>query len=101
MGPLDAIWHLLNFAAPAPSVAVLTWAGVWLFWRHRLQACACPLGLASLAWAVLAALLALVLGLVAFGHDGKMVTYWLVMAAVTGVLWWRHLRHLPAPGPSA
>ncbi|HSV44999.1 MAG TPA: hypothetical protein VLJ58_04325 [Ramlibacter sp.] len=75
MGPLDLLFHLLNFAAPALVVGLLlalcarlAWPGGGSVWTHA--------GLNALAGvAVLAA------GLWYFGRDGKMATY----AALVGV----------------
>ena len=36
MGPLDALWHLLNFFAPAAGVALFTTALAKLVWRREL-----------------------------------------------------------------
>jgi orotate phosphoribosyltransferase len=36
MGPLDAIWHTLNFFAPALVMAVLAASAAKLLWRHEL-----------------------------------------------------------------
>lgn len=37
MGPLDAIWHLLNFFLPAAGVAAITAALAKLVWRTALR----------------------------------------------------------------
>ena len=37
MGPLDAVWHLLNFFLPALGVGLIAAALVKLLWRHELQ----------------------------------------------------------------
>jgi hypothetical protein len=85
MGPLDAIWHLLNFLAPAMAVAWITTALAKLLWRRELAPASWRrLLLASSA----AALLALVAGLALFGRDGKMATYGALVAATALALWW-------------
>jgi len=86
MGPLDALWHLLNFAYPALAVGLLAAAGAKLLWRREL---------ATVPWlrlardAALAGLVVLAAGLVIFGHDGKMATYLAMVAACALTLWWR------------
>ncbi|MBN8488088.1 MAG: hypothetical protein J0M20_10250 [Burkholderiales bacterium] len=86
MGPLDALWHLLNFVAPALGVGLITTAlAKWLF-RRELSGAAWQ-GL--LLWSMGAGLVVLLAGLVAFGRDGRMATYGLLVAATALVLWWR------------
>ncbi len=86
VGPLDALWHLLNFAVPAVGVGMLSAAGAKLLWRREL---------AGRRWrvlardATLACMLVLAAGLVVFGHDGKMATYGAMVAACAVTLWWR------------
>ena len=85
MGPLDALWHLLNFVAPAVGVAVLASALAKLAWRRDLAAVSWP----RLAlWAALAGVVALVAGLLVFGRDGKMATYAALVVASALALWW-------------
>ena len=49
MGPIDALWHLLNFFAPAFGVGVLTALMAKLLWRRSLRSASLQrLG----AWAV-------------------------------------------------
>jgi len=85
MGPLDATWHLLNFIVPALGVGLLTAAAAKLLWRRELKA---------VRWQRLAAfassggLVALVAGLVAFGRDGTMATYGLLVLLSAVALWW-------------
>ena len=40
MGPLDALWHLLNLLAPAVGVGLLASAAAKLLWRRALKAVA-------------------------------------------------------------
>ncbi len=86
MGPLDALWHLLNFAYPAAGVGMIAAALAKLLWRRELGA---------VPWrrlardAVIACLVVLVAGLVYFGRDGKMATYLAMVAACAITLWWR------------
>jgi hypothetical protein len=46
-------------------------------------------------WSALAGTAVLVLGLLWFGHDGRMATYGLLVLSTTLILWWKGLRHLP------
>ena len=85
MGPLDALWHLLNFFAPAVGVALATAALAKLVWRRDLAG----VGLLRLwAWGSAAGGLALLAGLVIDGRDGRMATYGAVVAATALALWW-------------
>lgn len=85
MGPLDALWHLLNFFAPAVGVALATAMLAKLLWRRDLAA-------ASLwrlwAWGSAAGAVALVVGLLIGGRDGRMATYGALVAAIAVALWW-------------
>jgi hypothetical protein len=84
--PLDALWHLLNFAVPAFALGMLSAIGAKLLWRREL---------AATSWwrlardASLAALLVLVAGLMLTGHDGRMATYGVMVVASALTLWWR------------
>jgi hypothetical protein len=86
MGPLDALWHLLNFLAPAVGVGALASALAKLFWRRDLRG---TRWLALWAWCSAAGLVALVAGLVLSGHDGRMTTYAALVAAMALAIWWR------------
>ena len=85
MGPLNALWHLLNFVAPALGVALLAASLAKMAWRRdlaavswrRLVLCAAGVGV-----------LVLIAGLVVFGRDGKMVTYAALVVASAVALWW-------------
>jgi len=84
LGPIDAIWHLLNFFAPALGAGLLTAAFTKLLWRRELK----PVRWTRLAaWATAGCALVLVAGLIAFGHDGKMATY-AAMVGVCGLTLW-------------
>jgi hypothetical protein len=86
MGPLDALWHLLNFLLPAAGVAALAAAAAKLLWRRELK----PVPWFRLARdAALANLAVLVAGLVLTRHDGRIVTYGAMVLACALVLWWR------------
>ena len=85
MGPIDALWHLLNFFAPAFGVGVLTALVAKLLWRRSLKS-------ASLkrlsVWAITGSALALMAGLIVFGSDGKMPTYGAMVLACALSVWW-------------
>jgi hypothetical protein len=85
MGPLDALWHLANFFAPAFGVALITTALAKLVWRRELAGA----GWGRLfGWSLGAGALALISGLVAFGRDGRMTTYGVLVVVTALVLWW-------------
>ena len=85
MDPLDALWHLLNFWAPAVGVGALAAALSKLLWRREL---------AGVRWrrlalaGSLAAAVALLAGLVLSGRDGRMLTYAAMVAACALAQWW-------------
>jgi len=86
VGPLDALWHVLNLILPGIVLGMLSAAGAKLLWRREL---------AGVAWkrlardASLACVAVLVAGLVAFRHDGRMATYAAMVLACALMLWWR------------
>ena len=84
MGPLDAIWHALNFFAPALGVAVLAASAAKLVWRHELASVHWH---RLFLWSAIAGMAVLVAGLVAFGRDGKMITYGGLVVATAVALW--------------
>jgi hypothetical protein len=88
VGPIDALWHLLNFFAPAFGVGLLTALTAKLLWRRSLKS-------ASLkrlsVWAVTGSALALLAGLIVFGSDGKMLTYGAMVLACALSVWWAGL----------
>jgi hypothetical protein len=85
MGPLDALWHLLNFFAPALGVASISAALAKLIWRRELAQISWR---ALFGWSAGAGALALVGGLVLFGRDGRMGTYGALVLACALALWW-------------
>jgi hypothetical protein len=85
MGPIDGLWHVLNFFAPAVFVGTGAAAAAKLLWRRELAAA----GWRRLAaWASAAAALALVGGLVVGERDGRMGTYAAMVLATALALWW-------------
>ena len=84
MGAIDAVWHLLNFFAPAAGVGAIVSSLAKLLWRRELKRA----GWLRLAgWATAACAAALVAGLVVFGHDGKMATYAAMVVVCALTLW--------------
>ena len=84
MGPLDALWHLLNFFAPALGVALLTTALAKLVWRRELTGASWR---RLVGWSTAAGAVALVGGLVLLGRDGRMATYGALVVVTALVLW--------------
>ena len=85
MGPVDAVWHLLNFFAPAVGVGLLASGMAKLLWRRELKGVA---WVRLATWAGAGGAATLVAGLVVSGHDGKMATYAAMVAACALTLWW-------------
>jgi len=85
MGPLDALWHLLNFFLPALGLGLIGAAFTKLLWRHELKG----VGYLRLAGAsAIVNALVLVAGLVITGRDGRMSTYAaMVIASALALLW--------------
>ncbi len=85
MGPLDALWHLLNFFAPALGVSAIA-AGLTklLWWRDLRSASWRRLWL----WSATFAAVVSIAGLLFFGRDGKMATYAAMVASCALGLWW-------------
>ena len=85
MGPLDLLWHLLNFFAPAVGMALIAPSLAKLLWWRDL---------AGVSWLRLSGAVAvvcaavLVAGLVVFGRDGKMATYSAMVLACALTLGW-------------
>ena len=89
MGPLDGLWHLLNFVAPALGVAAMATLLAKLVWRRALRSVPFrPL----FTWAAGVGVAVLLAGLVLFERDGKMATYAALVLSTAGVLWWKGLR---------
>jgi len=89
MGPLDALWHLLNLLLPAVGLGVIAAGLSKLMWRAALRGVAWK----RLAiWASGGAGLALLGGLVLTGRDGRMATYAAMVLASAGALWWAGFR---------
>lgn len=89
MGFFDALWHLLNFFAPALGLGLIAATLAKLIWRRTLSAVSWR-RLAQHACA--ACSVALVGGLVLGGRDGRMSTYVAMVLACALALWWSGLR---------
>ena len=85
MGSIDAIWHLLNFFAPAVGVGLLVPAFAKLLWRRELKGVSWK---RLSAWAIAGCAAVLIAGLIVFGHDGKMATYAAMVVVCALTLWW-------------
>jgi hypothetical protein len=85
MGFFDALGHLFNLFAPALGVAALAAALAKGLWRHELKAV--PwwrlAGYAAFAGAV-----ATLAGLIMFGRDGRIDSYFALVLANALGLWW-------------
>jgi hypothetical protein len=85
MGPLDAVWHLLNLFGPAIGLGGIAAALAKLLWRRDL---------AGRPWhrlagpAILACMAVTLAGLALTGHDGAMATYGAMVLASAATLWW-------------
>jgi hypothetical protein len=85
MGPIDALWHLLNFIAPALAVGGMSAALVKLAWRRELAGTRWS---RLAVWACGAGVAASVAALLVFGRDGTVAGYALLVAASALALWW-------------
>jgi hypothetical protein len=85
VGPIDAVWHLLNFFGPALGLGLIAPLLAKLLWRHALKGVSWS---RLCAWVSASCALVLLAGLIAFGHDGKMATYAAMVAASALALWW-------------
>lgn len=85
MGPLDALWHLLDFLAPALAVGSLGACLAKLCWRRELAGV--PLG-RLLRWGCTGAAGALLAALVLGGRDGRMLGYAVMLGCCALALWW-------------
>ena len=88
MNPLDALIHLLNFAAPALALALALPLLARLVNRFLDERRAASLGwLAQAAINFVAGLAVLAAGLWFFGRDGKMTTYAALMLVLASTQW--------------
>lgn len=85
LGPLDAIWHLLNFFGPAFGVGCVSALIAKLAWRADLRTRSV---LRLAAWSTGSAAIGQVAALVVFGRDGRMAGYAVLVVAAALGLWW-------------
>ena len=85
MGLFDLINHLLNFVAPALAVGLLM-AFIAPFLMGKRASAGKRLAQAAMNFVV--GVVVLSVGLVVFGHDGKMLSYAALVLAVASVQWW-------------
>jgi hypothetical protein len=89
MSLIDALWHLIGLFLPALLTGGLAAGAAKLWWRAELRST----GWLRLAlWSSAAGALASLGGLVAFGRDGRMASYGLMILACAVALWWAGLR---------
>lgn len=85
MGPIDALWHLLNFFAPAVGVGLLTALMAKMLWHRSLKSVSLK---RMMVWATAGSTITLLAGLIVFGRDGKMLTYGAMVLACALSVWW-------------
>ncbi len=91
LSPVAALWHILNFFAPALGMGLISASLVKLLWRRELKVT--PWRRLAL-WATAASALALLAALVLLGRDGTLLGYGAMLLACTLALWWVGLRRL-------
>ena len=89
--PLGAVWHLLNFFAPAAGIGFFASGLAKVLWRSEMR----PVPWLRL-FAVTSGIAAAVLvgGLLMLGRDGRVATYAAMVLASALSLWWFGLRPL-------
>lgn len=85
MGALALINHAINFMAPAIWLALLMPLASRFFMKKSRSAHTIP---AQIAIHFIVSFTVLTLGLVAFGNDGKMVTYLVMVLMAASSQWW-------------
>lgn len=86
MGLLDALLHFANLFFVPVMMGALAAAAAKLAWRRELAGVRWPLLARDAALAAMATVAA---GLVAFGRDGRMLTYGAMLVTCALTLWWR------------
>ena len=85
----DLFWHVANFLMPAAVSGFIAAGMSKLIWGRRLASVSwIRLGI----WASASMAAVSVLGLVVFEHDGKMLTYAVMVTACALALWWAGFR---------
>jgi len=85
VGPIDLLWHVLNFFAPAVGMGLIVPTLAKLLWRRQLAGVRWT---RLAAWVAAASAAVLLVGLIVFGRDGKMATYGAMVLACALTLWW-------------
>lgn len=85
MSPFEALWHLVGLFLSAWTTGALAAGLAKLLWRADLRGVRWT---RLTLWAGAAGSLVLLGGLVAFGRDGRMLSYALMVAASALALWW-------------
>lgn len=84
MSPLDAVWHLLNFVAPAVFIALFTSGAARLLFAAQYRG----LGWRRLlVFSIVPTLAVAVGGLLVGGRDGSMLTYGAMVGAAAVGVW--------------
>lgn len=89
LSPLDALWHILNFFAPALGVGLISTGLAKLLWRREFNSTTWR---RLAAWTTAASALALIASLALLGRDGTMLGYGVMLLACSLALWWVGLR---------
>ena len=79
------MWHLTAFFLPSVALGGIAALLAKLLWRREFAATAWWRLAVRLAFSAAAVAVA---GLVALGHDGRMLTYLGMVLAAAGSLWW-------------
>ena len=90
MSPLDALWHILNFFAPALGVGLICATLAKLLWRQELKKTTWRRLAGSISAANAVALMA---ALLLLGRDGTMLGYGAMLLACSLALWWTGMRN--------
>jgi hypothetical protein len=85
MSPIDALWHLLGLFMPALATGALAAGAAKWLWRADLKG---SRWVRLTLWSASAGSLALLAGLAAFGRDGRMLSYAMMVLATALALWW-------------
>jgi hypothetical protein len=87
--PLDLVWHLGGFFAPAVGTGLIAATLAKLIWRRALG---------GVTWrrlvlaAVPSSAVVLMVGILLGGRDGRMSTYAAMVVACAVALWWAGFR---------
>jgi hypothetical protein len=89
MTPLDLLWHVLGFFAPAAGLALVAPTLAKVVWRREMAGVG---WLRLVAWVAAVSAGVLGAGLVLTGHDGMVVTYAALVVGCAATLWFVGLR---------